>query len=105
MPLDEAHIRRCINLPPSRIHCQFDWKDVVGEEIRSKRSIDLQSGHKVHAYPGRYATVVDFASGRSLVWFEEGWDDGSTQHCYLLGPGKEIRYREDFFAPDRGMPR
>jgi hypothetical protein len=103
MPLDEEHVRRCIKLPPSKIRYPFDWDELIGEKIRAERSIDLQNREKVHVYPGRYAKVIDFASGRSLVWFEEGLHDGSTQHVYLLSPGGEIRYKENFFAPDRSM--
>ena len=44
---------------------------------------------------------MDFESGRALVIGVEGWDDGSTHHCYLVQPnGRDNRYSDDLFEAD-----
>lgn len=103
MTLNKIQIEKIIK-DTSKRKRKFDIKDLISETIKGERTIDLQKDRRSHIYPDRYASVIDFESGRSLAYYEEGHHDYSTHHVFLVGPKEnQVRYCENLFNPCRNQ--
>lgn len=102
--IPEAIILNIVRGGSTETRRPFTLTDLLGDTITGNRSVDLQANQQGHVYPGRYLEILDFASGKALAWYEEGHEDSSTTHAYLIAPDGTAHYREDLFNPDRQRP-
>lgn len=92
------YVLSCDDTPLERYR-QFGLKDLLGERFIGVRKIKNPKEYdSSRESPNpEYFDLIEFESGGFLLTEEEGWEDGTTLHCFYYD-GRSVRYTDRLFG-------